>query len=265
MIIVGGEVLVGEHAIRERLSCLVSDCLQEGGTSWPEIPGLAQIPVGLDAHDPVPEFGFEGVGSESCVEEEASICEAPPAIWVAYFYEVGCQEFSRAEYDLRYVRTEYPQLVVEEHNVQGDTALAEWLGERAGVPEALRLTTPSIFVGDDCLVAGGITSEALSALARKYAATGAERIWEYADAEEAERSIIERFRSFGFLTVASAGLVDGLNPCAFATLAFFVSYLALSGHQGRQVLLVGVAFTLGSVSGLFGGWPGLLQGAQRTW
>ncbi len=39
--------------------------------------------------------------------------------------------------------------------------------------------------------------------------------------------------------------MDGLNPCAFATLAFFVSYLALSGHQGREILIVGAAFTLG--------------------
>ena len=54
-----------------------------------------------------------------------------------------------------------------------------------------------------------------------------------------------RFRSFGVLTVAFAGLVDGLNPCAFATLAFFVSYLALSGRQGREILAVGLAFTLG--------------------
>jgi cytochrome c biogenesis protein CcdA len=39
--------------------------------------------------------------------------------------------------------------------------------------------------------------------------------------------------------------VDGLNPCAFATLVFFVSYLALSGRKGREILAVGAAFTLG--------------------
>jgi len=45
--------------------------------------------------------------------------------------------------------------------------------------------------------------------------------------------------------VVFAGLVDGLNPCAFATLVFFVSYLTLSGRKGREVLMVGAAFTLG--------------------
>jgi cytochrome c biogenesis protein CcdA len=49
----------------------------------------------------------------------------------------------------------------------------------------------------------------------------------------------------GVFTVVFAGLVDGLNPCAFATLVFFVSYLTLSGRKGRDVLSVGAAFTLG--------------------
>lgn len=47
------------------------------------------------------------------------------------------------------------------------------------------------------------------------------------------------------LTVVLAGLVEGLNPCAFATLVFFVSYLTISGRQGKEVLSVGAAFTLG--------------------
>jgi cytochrome c biogenesis protein CcdA len=40
-------------------------------------------------------------------------------------------------------------------------------------------------------------------------------------------------------------LIDGLNPCAFATLVFFISYLTFTGRRGRDVLLVGVAFALG--------------------
>lgn len=40
-----------------------------------------------------------------------------------------------------------------------------------------------------------------------------------------------------------AGLVDGLNPCAFATIIFFVSYLAMVGRRGKEILLVGFSFT----------------------
>jgi cytochrome c biogenesis protein CcdA len=47
------------------------------------------------------------------------------------------------------------------------------------------------------------------------------------------------------LTVLGAGLIDGLNPCAFATLVFFISYLTFTGRRGRDVLLVGISFALG--------------------
>jgi len=241
-LIVGREVLVGEEAIRERLPCLLDTCLGVGGTAWPDIPGLEEVPVegqeGL-----IPEFSLEV--SAVCAPEDTVACEAPAAIWAAYFYEVGCQECSRAEYDIRYVQSKYPQLLVKEYNVQDDAALAEWLGARAGVPEKQRLTTPAIFVGDDYLIGADITAQALLALVEKYAPTGAAPLWTDFNPEEAERNIIERFKSFSVLTVAFAGLADGLNPCAFATLIFFVSYLTLSGRKGREVLAVGAMFTLG--------------------
>jgi len=246
-LVIDGQVLIGEDAIRQQLRCLLDSCLGVGGTYWPDIPGLEGIAVeGEWGAGPGSNLGLPGVGEvEPCGPEGAVACEGPAPIWAAYFYEVGCQDCSRAEYDIRYVQSKYPQLLVEEYNVQEDAALAEWLGARLGVPEKQRLTTPAFFVGDEYLIGTDITSEAVLALAEKYAPTGAEQVWADSSPEEAEQSIIERFRSFGVLTVVFAGLVDGLNPCAFATLAFFVSYLTLSGRQGREILAVGVAFTLG--------------------
>ena len=242
-LVIGGQVLIGEVAIRERLPCLLDTCLVAGGTSWPDIPGLEGITGGGEW----PGMGLDpGAGGlEPCGPEEAEACEGPAPIWVAYLYEVGCQDCSRAEYDIRYVQSKYQQLLIEEYNVQDDAALAEWLGARFGLPEKQRLATPSLFIGENYLIGTDITSEAVLALAEKYAPTGAERVWDVFDPEEAEQSIVERFRSFGVFTVAFAGLVDGLNPCAFATLVFFVSYLTLSGRKGREVLAVGAAFTLG--------------------
>jgi len=242
-LVLDDHVLIGEEAIREQLPCIYESCLGAGGTSWPAVPGLDVVAVadagglggGLDP----------GVELEPCGAEEAVACEGPAPIWAAYFYEVGCQECSRAEYDIRYVQSKYPQLVVEEYSAQTDAALAEWLGVRFGVPERQRLATPALFVGQEYLVGTDITAEAVLALAEKYAPTGVDRVWADYNPQDAEQSIIDRFKSFGVLTVAFAGLVDGLNPCAFATLVFFVSYLALSGRQGRDVLAVGLAFTLG--------------------
>ena len=241
-LVVDGQVLIGEEAIRGQLPCLLDTCLGAGGTSWPDIPGLDGIAIegggGLG-------LGVDLEALEPCGPEEAVACEGPAPIWAAYFYEVGCRECTRAEYDIHYVQSKYPQLVVEEYNAQEDAALAEWLGARLGVSEQQHLVTPALFVGQDYLIGADITPEAVLALAEKYAPTGVERVWADFSPEEAERSIIERFESFGVLTVVLAGLVDGLNPCAFATLVFFVSYLALSGRRGREVLVVGGTFTLG--------------------
>jgi hypothetical protein len=87
--------------------------------------------------------------------------------------------------------------------------------------------------------------ENLQAVLDKYVSSGAEAIWKDFDPERSGMSIIERFRSFGTLTVGGAGLLDGLNPCAFATIVFFISYLAFLGRKGPEILAVGAAFALG--------------------
>ncbi len=243
-LLIGGQALIGEDAVREQLPCLIDTCLTAGGTAWPDIPGLEAIAAEGEGGSGF-DFGQGGEELEPCGPEDAEACKSPALIWAAYFYEVGCQECSRAEYDIRYAQSKYPQLQVEEYNVQDDAALAEWLGARSGLPEEQRLATPALFIGTDCVIGADITSEAVLTLAEKYAPDGVERAWDDFDPEAAEQSILERFQSFGVLTVILGGLVDGLNPCAFATLIFFVSYLTLSGRKGREVLLVGGAFTLG--------------------
>ena len=47
----------------------------------------------------------------------------------------------------------------------------------------------------------------------------------------------------GFM-VAGAGLLDGINPCAFSTLIFLLAYLGLRKGSRREILLVGIFFTV---------------------
>lgn len=56
--------------------------------------------------------------------------------------------------------------------------------------------------------------------------------------------ILEHFRSFGPLAVIGAGLVDGINPCAFTVIVFFVSFLSLMGYRRREMFLIGSAYIL---------------------
>ncbi len=55
--------------------------------------------------------------------------------------------------------------------------------------------------------------------------------------------IKERFKGFKVGAVGLAGLVDGVNPCAFTTIVFLLSMLAYLGKSRRQLAVVGVGFT----------------------
>jgi cytochrome c biogenesis protein CcdA len=85
----------------------------------------------------------------------------------------------------------------------------------------------------------------LEAITQKYLETGVASRLPQAEAKmgDAKEMIISRFRSFGTLTVAGAGLLDGINPCAFATIVFFISYLSLVGRKRKEILMAGASFT----------------------
>ncbi|MDD5677435.1 MAG: hypothetical protein PHW60_05505 [Kiritimatiellae bacterium] len=53
-----------------------------------------------------------------------------------------------------------------------------------------------------------------------------------------------RVRCFTPMSVMAAGLVDGINPCAMATLVFFMSSLALARIGGPRLLLAGGTFCI---------------------
>lgn len=57
-------------------------------------------------------------------------------------------------------------------------------------------------------------------------------------------NILARFRSFTTGTVATAGLIDGINPCAFTVLVFFISFLSFVGYEKKQALIIGSFFIL---------------------
>ncbi len=57
-----------------------------------------------------------------------------------------------------------------------------------------------------------------------------------------ENPILEKFSTYSPAVVTFAGLVDGLNPCAFATIIFFVSFLTLNSYRKKQITYIGSAF-----------------------
>lgn len=56
--------------------------------------------------------------------------------------------------------------------------------------------------------------------------------------------LIERFKGFRPLAIVGAGLIDGINPCAFTVIVFFISFLALQGYAKRELTFIGASFII---------------------
>lgn len=235
-LVIGDKILIGEDAVRAQLPGLIDQGLAAGGVDWPKIPGLDAALQGAAGPTSTPGADFGG-----CKASQPS-CDVAKPVWAAFFYQVGCEKCNRAETDLAYVRSQYPQLIVDRFNIYDDTELAQWLAERVGRQD---LSTPVVFIGNDALIGEDeITPQSIEALVTKYSAAGSDRVWSTFD-PATQGGIAGRFRALGPLTVVVAGLIDGLNPCAFATLIFMISYLTFSERKKREVLAVGGAFTFG--------------------
>ena len=62
--------------------------------------------------------------------------------------------------------------------------------------------------------------------------------------DEYEEDLKGRFDHFTFIGVLIAGLVDGINPCAIATMIFLVSFLAHQKRKPSQIIIIGMTFTV---------------------
>ena len=56
-------------------------------------------------------------------------------------------------------------------------------------------------------------------------------------------TVKDRFKKFTFIEIVLAGLVDGVNPCAIATMIFLISFLAVQKRKRGEVLAIGLTFT----------------------
>ncbi len=54
--------------------------------------------------------------------------------------------------------------------------------------------------------------------------------------------LLQVFKKISVFTVIASGLIDGVNPCAFAVIVFFVSFLAVYGYRKREIIYVGTSY-----------------------
>jgi cytochrome c biogenesis protein CcdA len=173
------------------------------------------------------------------------------AIDVTYWYTPGCrscEEFLASE--LPRIESELGVRLAVARRDLLDPAAYEELARAAAARGTPVRAIPVLSAGDSLLqgekeIRGG-TRRLLESLARD------QRQEEAAAAAAAEAAADATGvglaggvpAGLSVLAVAAAGLLDGVNPCAFTTLIFLLSFLALGGRSRREILLIGVLFTL---------------------
>ena len=166
-----------------------------------------------------------------------------------YFSQYGCKDCAKAERLLSDMTSYFGRLEVTKLDIRAHDAmlLNETLCERFGIDERSRLVAPAMFTAAGGLVRDDITFDRLTGLLARAAREPATD-W-YALTTEAQQqadtAIMGRGRGMGYGVACLAGLLDGVNPCAFATIIFLLSYLHIARRTPRQILQVGLAFILG--------------------
>ncbi len=110
------------------------------------------------------------------------------------------------------------------------------------------VSVPVLFVGDSVLASHELTDESVAETFRY--AIDSNRAGPSMDVIINASAYAGDVDAIGLSIVLVSGFLDGVNPCAFATLAFFVSYLLGSGLTESRTLMVGLVFALG-VSGAY--------------
>lgn len=182
----------------------------------------------------------------NCQENQQDMQEQP--IYIAIFSEPGCHDCERAKKILEEIVFQYPQIKIRDFDIStpGGVGLAEQLGEFYQIPEYDRLLVPLMYIGDKYFLRERISYESLINYIEEIEGKELLPPWEKLeeDRSSVQDRLIERFQSFGIGAIAVSGLIDGINPCAFATIIFFISYLTLVNRKGKELLWVGGMFTL---------------------
>lgn len=193
--------------------------------------------IGLSAQAPA-QSSAERPASQSA----SDVVMAEKIRIIHYFYSPGCRECLHAEGILGELEGALPCVKVELHNMfePGVMETRERFDETYDVPLARRGAVPAAFIGRSWFIGvreleiakdEGWLAEALEEAPMEPSSTD-------------EDGIAQRFASFTLGIVLGAGLIDGINPCAFAGLAFLISYLLMSGSNRNHLLYTGLGFCM---------------------
>ncbi|WP_170157001.1 HEAT repeat domain-containing protein [Roseimicrobium gellanilyticum] len=214
---------------------------------------------------PAPQFVTPAPGSEAEPLYEIPLTAEVNAV---FFYNPGCPDCETVRRDLAALKRRFTGLKVQEHNIRDTQAvlLNEALSRRFAVPPDKRQVSPAVFFQEGVLIKSDLNRFAMENLIQDTLRAGDSAMWFQTQKEEiaaAKEVVQQRFEGLQLMGVFMAGLLDGINPCAFATIIFFLSYMQVTRRSPRGILAVGVAFIAGVFISYFVLGLGLVEVVSR--
>ncbi|MDD5745376.1 cytochrome c biogenesis protein CcdA [uncultured Mesotoga sp.] len=172
------------------------------------------------------------------------------AVVIDFFGVATCQECFEAEMMLDSLKYEIDDDVVLNKFMLTEAKNQELKLKYARVydiPESEYDLYPLIFIGKDAFYPSNMNPDGLLKSMQNYSQE--ERETKLKEIEELEEDVSQRlkdrYEQFSVLVVLGAGLIDGINPCAFVVLIFLVSYLYYVGRGRNEILIAGFFFAIG--------------------
>jgi cytochrome c biogenesis protein CcdA len=161
----------------------------------------------------------------------------PASAKLIIFYSPGCHQCIRAKQELMpVIEKEFKDKIIFEY--RDITQLDNYklfLGLLKENPAQVKFQVPLFYLGGKFLTAQGNLGQRL----RNFIVTG---LGENLALGPGSVDLVAYFKSFVPVAIVVAGLSDGINPCAFTVIVFFISFLALQGYRKRELILIGTAF-----------------------
>jgi glutaredoxin-related protein len=158
---------------------------------------------------------------------------------VLFFYSPSCHECMKIKSEIiPKIQADFKDKINIEYRDTGDIENYKYLlslRDQYGASQDMKV--PIIFYEGKFLSGEAAISEDLGSLIRgSFSQAGVK------ETKEPGFDIVKHFLSFTPLAVVSAGLIDGINPCAFTVIVFFMSFLGFQGYRKKDLTVVGIFF-----------------------
>jgi len=158
-------------------------------------------------------------------------------IYVLIFYSPTCGKCYQALEFLKEMSYKYEQLII----VEFDTSKRENEKKKQSYFNAYEVQkekwgTLGVFIGDKAYYDVAELKADFEDEIKKYP---------YGSPYPPEPEPYDPKIDWPIIVIIGAGLIDGINPCAFVTIMLLVSYLVIRKREKKVILLTGISYTLG--------------------